>query len=798
MSLLQRFWRAVALAAAALLGLGLVFWLAANWDDFGRAGRFALLQGTLLVSTCAALARRRLRAPGALLAWLAIGGVLAYSGQTYQTGADPWQLFAWWTLLGLPLALAARSDLLWLPWCVVAHTAIALWLRAHTGELWALRPAHLPLHAAAWAAAAAVAACVSPWAQGLTHAGRWSWRLSLVLTLALVTSCAGAALLSSPLAPQFGLGLVLLAAAVLGFAQRRSFDAFSLAAALLALDTLLVLALARWLLDDGGDVARLLLLGLLAAALLALSVRWLQSRAQTLRPTPAATAPQPALPASAASTVPWLLTSLGAWLAALPLLGAIGLLLGDSLYEDAGPYLVGGALLVLAAWWLQRPQTGLFASQFALPLLLSGLGTLGYGLARDLPLALAASLVAGLLLVLAWVAGRGKPWLQQGLAAAAAAASALALVGEAQGTRIWLALHAILALGMLGQSWAARRSAEPTLRALSQGWIAMVLALLALASGWSWLAAGAMGLGAEAGQLTGQQAMAPGGWTSLASAALGIAAVLLSTRAWPMLRRWDCLAVAAAPVALCLALPALGGTLLATVVAVRLHQHRLGQAGSVAAVWIVGTFYYALAWPLAHKAVLLVVCGAALALLAWHDARTRRGVPADPRPATRGSRRWLVLGAVATLAVVNTDIWRKEQLIAHGQPLFVALAPVDPRSLMQGDYMALAYALPDDPDSRLAQLLPAQRPQVIARRDARGVAELLRIADAPDTPRADGEIAVTLTPHDGGWTLVSDAWHFREGEAERWARARYGEFRVMADGRALLVGLADEGLRPLR
>src|SRR6185369_16756838 len=41
----RRFWPAVAVLAGALGGLGVILWIAANWQDFGRMGRFALLQG---------------------------------------------------------------------------------------------------------------------------------------------------------------------------------------------------------------------------------------------------------------------------------------------------------------------------------------------------------------------------------------------------------------------------------------------------------------------------------------------------------------------------------------------------------------------------------------------------------------------------------------------------------------------------------------------------------------------------------------------------------------------------------
>jgi uncharacterized membrane-anchored protein len=85
---------------------------------------------------------------------------------------------------------------------------------------------------------------------------------------------------------------------------------------------------------------------------------------------------------------------------------------------------------------------------------------------------------------------------------------------------------------------------------------------------------------------------------------------------------------------------------------------------------------------------------------------------------------------------------------------------------------------------------------VVARRDERDVATLLRLY-RPGEGLAEGEFPVELTPRGGRWTLATDAWFFREGEAQRWQAARYGEFRVAADGRALLVGLADDQLRPI-
>ena len=61
------------------------------------------------------------------------------------------------------------------------------------------------------------------------------------------------------------------------------------------------------------------------------------------------------------------------------------------------------------------------------------------------------------------------------------------------------------------------------------------------------------------------------------------------------------------------------------------------------------------------------------------------------------TRRWerliVVAALVLILVLINWQIWSKERHLAEGEVVFLELAPVDPRSLMQGDYMALRFAL---------------------------------------------------------------------------------------------------------
>ena len=267
--------RGVAVLAAALGGLGVVMWIAANWETLGRMGRFGLLEILVLAAGLGAALRPAARAPLGLLALLGIGALFAYFGQTYQTGADPWQLFALWAALALPLCFGARSDVLWAPWSVVVLTAIALWTETHSGHRWSVEPNQLKVHLWAWTATVAVAAGLSQGLQRWTGAGVWGFRTSVTLAVGAITLTALGGLFFNSVAPQYGLGLLFLAVSAAVLCLRRHFDVFALSAVALGLNALLVAGLGRWIFEDhhGGDeIGQLLLLGLVAAGVLSASV----------------------------------------------------------------------------------------------------------------------------------------------------------------------------------------------------------------------------------------------------------------------------------------------------------------------------------------------------------------------------------------------------------------------------------------------------------------------------------------------------------------------------------------------
>lgn len=268
--------RGLAVASAGLTGFGLVLWIAANWDALGRTGQFTLLQAAVLGACALAWRLRAARPAAGLLALLGIGGLFAYFGQTYQTGADAWQLFALWAVLAVPLALGVRSDVVWAPWGLVALTGVALWVQAHTGHRWRTEPRDLPVYLIGWTLAAGVCVLTSPPFHARLGTGPWAFRGSVTLTVVMVSAAALWGLFDRTVSPHYLLGLGLLAGAAALLCQPGRFDVFALSAVALGLDTLLVAGLARLLFDwerGGGDpIGRLLLIGVCAAGLLAYSV----------------------------------------------------------------------------------------------------------------------------------------------------------------------------------------------------------------------------------------------------------------------------------------------------------------------------------------------------------------------------------------------------------------------------------------------------------------------------------------------------------------------------------------------
>jgi len=198
--------------------------------------------------------------------------------------------------------------------------------------------------------------------------------------------------------------------------------------------------------------------------------------------------------------------------------------------------------------------------------------------------------------------------------------------------------------------------------------------------------------------------------------------------------------------------------------------------GMMTAVWSVSRFYYDLDLPLDRKA-LVMAAGATLSAVAW-IVLFRPSTSAMPHARTVA----VLLVCAAVPAVFEyADAVGKARVVAAGREVLLPMGPRDPRSLIQGDYMALRY------DPQLFASLPKRGGDTLLTVDDGNIARAARAAQGEARP---DEVMVRARPGRVSAHIAPDSFLFEEGYAEEWAKARFVVTRIL-NGELVVVGLAD-------
>jgi len=151
-----------------------------------------------------------------------------------------------------------------------------------------------------------------------------------------------------------------------------------------------------------------------------------------------------------------------------------------------------------------------------------------------------------------------------------------------------------------------------------------------------------------------------------------------------------------------------------------------------------------------------------------------------------------LLVLVLILAIVNWSIYQKEEHLKNGKVVFLKLAPVDPRSLMQGDYMALRFDIARDIYNNIDDKNELTDGFVLVRLDERKVATFKSLENSLSL-KSD-ELLLQYRIRNRTVKFATNAFFFQEGTASKYQKAKYGEFRVNGKGELLLVAMADENI----
>jgi len=153
-----------------------------------------------------------------------------------------------------------------------------------------------------------------------------------------------------------------------------------------------------------------------------------------------------------------------------------------------------------------------------------------------------------------------------------------------------------------------------------------------------------------------------------------------------------------------------------------------------------------------------------------------------------------IVAGLIVLGFANYGIYARERLVRNGTQVFLRLAPVDPRSFMQGDYMRLRFQVADQAGSQPG-MREGKSGRIVLALDANHVGSFRRIDDG--RPPAPGEALIRFRVRNWSGRLATDSFFFEEGQGPAYARAAYGEFRLAPDGEAILTGLRGPRLEPL-
>ena len=264
-----------------LVGAGVIFFFAYNWQDLGRLAKFGLVEGVLLVTLIVVwrFGLETLAGKAALLAAsLFVGALLALVGQTYQTGADTFELFAAWAMLILPWVLLARFAALWVMWLLLLNVAAILYYQTFGGLFDLLFGTDQLIWVLFGIDTVALIVWESLVANGIMWLReRWAPRLLATASGGFITALAVYAVLGSY--GNNGVALLVWAAwlAIAYWVYRhQAADVYVLAGGVLSVIVIVTAFLGKLMLDSRAEAGGLLFIGLIVIGLSAAGGWWLK------------------------------------------------------------------------------------------------------------------------------------------------------------------------------------------------------------------------------------------------------------------------------------------------------------------------------------------------------------------------------------------------------------------------------------------------------------------------------------------------------------------------------------------
>ncbi len=152
----------------------------------------------------------------------------------------------------------------------------------------------------------------------------------------------------------------------------------------------------------------------------------------------------------------------------------------------------------------------------------------------------------------------------------------------------------------------------------------------------------------------------------------------------------------------------------------------------------------------------------------------------------------VAVNAVLLLGFIFYATIQKEKIRKEGQFVLIPLAPLDPRSLLQGDYMILNYdwSAFDNSEQNF------KRGCLVFKTTNESVLEAIRLSESIDDLK-QGERCLKYYRSDYQIKIGAESYFFQEGNGKTFEAAKFAGLRVGENGDKLLVALYDENKKEI-
>ncbi|MBD8067711.1 GDYXXLXY domain-containing protein [Bacillus sp. PS06] len=155
--------------------------------------------------------------------------------------------------------------------------------------------------------------------------------------------------------------------------------------------------------------------------------------------------------------------------------------------------------------------------------------------------------------------------------------------------------------------------------------------------------------------------------------------------------------------------------------------------------------YYDFVWSLVHKSISLLIIGIIILMITRIVDRHSTQSVEESRLMPFG-KRWISIGIIVILqlGILGYQVSSNEILLRDGTEITLQLAPIDPRSMLQGDYVRLAYEIGE---AENLDVQSGNRVYVILEKNEQGIYERKQLVteqiDPSDYPLNENEVLIT-------------------------------------------------------